>query len=88
MINKLSLYSIEDSDFQSLTLNNRRATPTEGISIQLFSDNDAITLEYNDTVILRFTANLGLAPLISQLETEGEYIRDTAIVDIIDNDRK
>ena len=88
MIIKLSLYSVEDSDFQRLTLSNRRATPTEDISIQLFSDNDAITLEYNDTVILRFTANSGLAPLISQLEMAGEYVRDTAIVDIIDNDRK
>ena len=88
MIIKLSLYSIEDSDFQSLTLSNQMVTPTQDIAIQLFSRNDDITLEYNDTVILRFTANPGLAPLISQLEMAGEYIRDTAIVDIIDNDRK
>ena len=58
------------------------------IAIQLFSRNDDITLEYNDTVILRFTVNPGIAGLIQQLRAAGEYIRDTAIVDIIDNDRK
>ena len=63
-------------------------TATNDIAIQLFSRNDAITLEYNDTVILRFIVNPRLADLIQQLEAAGEYIRDTAIVDIIDNDRK
>ena len=84
----LNSLSIEESDFQSLALNNRMVTATEDIGIQLFSDNDAVTLEYNDTVILRFIVNPGLAPLIQQLQNEGEYIRDTAVVDIIDNDSK
>ena len=69
-------------------LNNRMVTATQDVAIQLFSDNDAISLEYNDTVILRFIGSPGLGPLIQQLEMAGEYIRDTAIVDIIDNDRK
>ena len=61
---------------------------TSDIAIQLFSRNDDITLEYSDTVILRFIADPGVTPLIQTLEAAGEYIRDTAIVDIIDNDRK
>ena len=63
-------------------------TTTSDIAIQLFSRNDDIILEYNDTVILRFIAAPGVTPLIQALEAAGEYIRDTAIVDIIDNDRK
>ena len=64
------------------------ALPQKQIAIQLFGRNDDITLEYNDTVILRFIVNPGLASLIQQLETAGEYIRDTAIVNIIDENRK
>ena len=63
-------------------------TATNDIAIQLFSKNDDITLEYNDTVILKFIVYPGLAGLIQQLEAAGEYIRDTATVDIIDDDRK
>ena len=54
--------------------------------IQLFTSNDDITLEYNDTVILRFTPDNPL--LIAGVQDAGEYIRDTAIVYIIDNDSK
>ena len=63
-------------------------TAANDIAIQLFSRNDDITLEYNDTVILRFIVNPAITGLIQQLEAAGEYIRDTATVDIIDNDRK
>ena len=43
-------------------------------------------LEYDDRVQLRFTPdNPGLIPGI---ETAGEYIRDTATINIIDNDCK
>ena len=63
-------------------------TAANDIPIQLFSRNDDITLEYNDTVILKFIINPGLAGLIQQLEATGEYIRDTATVNIVDNDRK
>ena len=45
-----------------------------------------ITLEYNDRILLTYTpSNPGLIPGV---EAEGEYIRDTAIVRIIDNDSK
>ena len=54
--------------------------------IRLFTSNDQITLEYDDRVLLVFTPdNPGL---ISGVEGIGEYIRDTAIVNIIDNDSK
>ena len=80
--------SADTTDFQPFSTNERLVTADNDIDIRLFSRNDAITLEYNDTVILRFIVNPGLAPLIQQLKDAGEYIRDTAIVDIIDNDRK
>ena len=54
--------------------------------IHLHIFNDAITLEYNDTVVLRFTPDSSV--LIHSVESAGEYIRDTAIVYIIDEDRK
>ena len=47
---------------------------------------DNISLEYDDTVILTFTPDD--PSLISSLETAGEYIRDTATINIIDNDCK
>ena len=73
---------IGSSDFEELQ-------PIEfenSAEIQLFTTNDDITLEYDDTVLLRFTPDNPL--LISGVEGAGEYIRDTAIVIIIDNDRK
>lgn len=54
--------------------------------IRLFTTNDEITLEYEDSVILTFTPEI--PGLIVGLENEGVFIRDTAIVNIIDNDRK
>ena len=80
--------SADATDFQPFSTPDLMVTAANDIAIQLFSRNDDITLEYNDTVILRFIVNPGLAPLIQQLEDAGEYIRDTAIVDIIDNDSK
>ena len=77
------------TDFQPFSTPNRTVvTATNDIAIQLFSRDDYITLEYNDTVILRFISNPAITGLIQQLEAAGEYIRDTATVDIIDNDRK
>ena len=84
----INSFFTDKTDFQPFIIPYRTITAYNDIAIQLFSRNDDITLEYNDTVILRFIVNPGLVPLIQQLETAGEYIRDTAIVDIIDNDRK
>ena len=48
--------------------------------------DDEITLEYEDRVLLRFTP--AQADFIPGLESSVEYMRDTAIVNIIDNDCK
>ena len=54
--------------------------------IRLFTSNDHITLEYDDRIQLVFTPND--PALIPGVESVGEYIRDTAIVNIIDNDSR
>ena len=54
--------------------------------IRLFTRNDQITLEYDDRIQLIFTPNN--PALIPGVEGVGEYIRDTAIVNIIDNDSR
>ena len=54
--------------------------------IRLFTSNDQITLEYDDRIKLIFTPNN--PALIPGVEDVGEYIRDTAIVNIIDNDSR
>ena len=59
---------------------------SESVEIRLFTSNDQITLEYDDRVQLVFTPDN--PALIPGLEDEGEYIRNTAIVNIIDNDSK
>ena len=59
---------------------------SESVEIRLFTSNDQITLEYDDRVLLVFTSND--PALIPVAEGIGEYIRDTAIVNIIDNDSK
>ena len=54
--------------------------------IRLFTSIDQITLEYDDRIKLIFTPNN--PALIPGVEDVGEYIRDTAIVNIIDNDSR
>ena len=54
--------------------------------IELCTRNDAVTLEYDDTVLLLFSPDE--SDLIQIYEDEGEYIRDIVTVHIIDNDRK
>ena len=67
---------------QSITFNGSN----NATSIRVFPVNDEITLEYDDRVLLRFTPDE--SNLFSDLANEFEYIRDTAVVNIIDNDRK
>ena len=54
--------------------------------IELRTRNDDITLEYDGTVELVFTPDED--DLIEFYEDEGEYIRATAVVNIVDNDRE
>ena len=70
------------SDFESLM----PISFVNKTEIRLFTINDETTLEYDDRVILTFTPDI--PALIPGLEAEGEYIRDTATVQIIDNDSK
>ena len=59
---------------------------SSALEIRLFTANDEVTLEYEDRVQLNF--NPTAADLIPALEDLGEYVRNTAIVNIIDNDSK
>ena len=54
--------------------------------VELRTRNDAITLEYDDTVILLFSPDE--SDLIEFYESEEEYIRDSVTVHIIDSDRE
>ena len=54
--------------------------------VHLILIDDFTTLEYDDRVMLTFTPML--PSLFSFLEAEGEFIRNIAIVSIIDNDSK
>ena len=59
---------------------------SEPIDIRLFATNDEVTLEYDDTVILRFMPQM--LDLFEGVESLGEYVRHTSTVNIIDNDCK
>ncbi|CAI8013544.1 hypothetical protein GBAR_LOCUS8570 [Geodia barretti] len=69
-----------DSDFERLT----PIPVTNNAEIRLFAANDEITLEYDDRVLLRFAPDN--PALITGLPAMGEYVRDSATVNIIDND--
>ena len=82
----LSLY-IGSSDFDRFSQRNVFINGDyPSTDILLFTVNDEATLEYEDRVLLRFTPTQ--ATLIPGLASNYEYIRDTAIVNIIDDDRK
>ena len=74
--------SVGTSDFERLTPISVR----NSAEIRLFANNDEITLEYDDRALLSFTPDNPV--LIPALEGNGEYIRDTATVHIIDSDCK
>ena len=70
------------SDFSNI----QPITFTNQADIRLFTHNDDTTLEYNEYVTLTFTPDN--PDVIRRQEDEGEYIRTSAMVNIIDNDRK
>ena len=70
----------EDSDLERMSL----ISVTNTASIRLFTSNDDISLEYDDRVLLVFTPDNHA--LVTAVESLGQYIRNTAIVNIIDND--
>ena len=75
---------IGQSDFSSLTTIMYNSGNSDNGEIRLFTSIDHITLEYDDRIKLVFTPNN--PALIPVVEDVGEYIRDTVIVNIIDND--
>ena len=77
------LQPADPSDFEEVIPVNVGNSAAE---INMFIPSDQITLEYNDTVILRFTSTI--PDLITGLESEGEYIRSSVMVHIIDHDSK
>ena len=66
--------------FLVTTVTDNRAT------IPLLATKDGITLEYNDSVLMTFSPSIG--SIIHVLQNAGEFLRDTAIVNIIDMDCK
>ena len=75
-------YLIDSSDFfQFLPI-----SFTSSADITFFTKSDEITLEYDDRVELVFTPND--KGIISRFENEGEYVRNTAILKIIDSSCK
>ena len=58
----------------------------DSTSVRLITHQDIMSLEYDDSIILVFTPDN--PTLIPALEAEREFIRDTATVNIIDDDSK
>ena len=81
-ISFMSCLSTGSSDFESFL----PISVVNNADIHLFTLSDQLTLEYDDRVLLRFTPDH--ANLISDLESNYEYIRDAATVNIIDSNSK
>ena len=78
---------VVSSDFENLQpMGVAISSDLPSAEIRLFTTNDEVTLEYEDRVLLVF--NPTFADLITGLERVGEHVRNTAIVNIIDNDSK
>ena len=75
--------SVVSTDFDTF----RPILFTNNADLHVFAFNDRITLEYDDKVLLRFTSSSS-SSFITNLENAGEYIRDTATVNIIDSNCK
>ena len=79
-------FSLGSTDFFNILPVNVDIDDSDRATIELRTRNDDITLEYDDTVILVFTPDED--DLIEFYEGEGEYIRDSVTVYILDTDRK
>ena len=67
-----------------------RETPVILVSgfsdVRLDASNDDVTLEIGDTVILKLDPTA--ADIVNLVEGQGQFLRDTATVTILDNDCK
>ena len=82
----MSISSGNSTDYTSILPRDISAAFDYGTVIELSTRNDNITLEYNDTVLLLFTPEE--SDLIELYESNGEYIRESLNVHIVDDDRK
>ena len=90
--------SIDSTDFalRDTPVILSRSGPTSGSAeVRLDASNDDVTLEIGDTVILRLDPSsprlenpIPIAMLTNQIEEQGQFLRDTATVTILDNDCK
>ena len=79
------MFSTGTSDFESISID----VSENGADIQLYTINDAVSLEYDDAVLLRFNpSHRGLTEFVEHSIHAGDFVRDTATVKIIDNDSK
>ena len=78
--------SLGSTDFFNIPPVNVEVEGSDAVMIELHTRNDAVTLEYDDTVLLLFSPDED--DLIEFYEEYGEYIRNSVVVRIIDNDRK
>ena len=85
MVRSFSLFSTGTSDFESISVD----VGENSADIRLYTINDAVTLEYDDAVLLRFNpSHRDLIEFVEQSRHAGDFVRDTATVKIIDNDSK
>ena len=76
--------SIESTDF---SLRDTPVTLAGGSAdVRLDASNDDVTLEIGDTVILRLDPTA--ANIVDPVEGQGQFLRDTATVTILDNNCK
>ena len=73
-------------DFLELTTIIYSSARSDTQAIILSTNNDQITLEYEDRIQLTFTPDN--PSLIANFEDIGEYIRDFSTINIVDNDSK
>ena len=81
----LSLFPLSiETDF---ALRDTPVTLSGGFSdVRLDASNDDVTLEIGDTVILKLDPTD--ANIVNRVEGQGQFLRDTATVTILDNDCK
>ena len=70
--------STEEADFEAINVQ----VFSESTQISFVAVDDEIGPELNESVVVQFVHSF--SPYISFLESQGEFLRNTTIVDIID----
>lgn len=85
MIRKM-LFNAETSDFDQMPSTDISISDGRDADIRLYTRNDLASLEHGERIVLTFTTDNTI--LKAGLERLGEFLRDSAIVNIIDTDCK